>query len=44
MTTDTKKPAEKEPVKPDTQKLSDEDKTKAKKKGSAHGDPIFIVE
>jgi len=35
-----------EPVKPDieTQKLSEEDTTKAKKKGSAHGDPIFIVE
>jgi hypothetical protein len=39
MATDTK-----EPVNQETQKLSEEDTTKAKKKGSAHGDPIFIVE
>jgi hypothetical protein len=39
MATDTK-----EPVKPETQKLSDEDKTKARKKGGLFGDPILEIE
>jgi hypothetical protein len=28
----------------ETQILSDEDKQKAKKKGSIHGDPILVIE
>jgi hypothetical protein len=36
------KPNEEKKV--ETQKLSEEDLEKAKGKGSAHGDPIFIVE
>jgi len=34
----------KDPEKSDTMKLSEEDKSKAKKKGSGFGDPVFMVE